>query len=472
MKITPLVISWTITLFAGSALCAPAPAPPAPGPYTPVRWNEDYRFLKDPARRTDFFDDLKFIPLNNDGDIFLSLGGQARYRYEYFDEANFGAGPQDDNGFHLVRLLAHADFHVTRHFRFFAQGISALGFDREGGDRPTDEDELDLHQGFADFKFDVGSAAVTLRGGRQNLLYGAQRLISPLDWANVRRTFDGFKGVINIPGNQLDLFVVQPVIVDENEFNDNDNDQLFAGAYDVWSLPGIFGKAAASKLDLYLLYLEREAPTFPIESETYTLGARFSSAPRPWDIDIEADYQFGDMADADIAAWSFAVEGGYTFASADLSPRVYLGFDIASGDDDAGDDEVNTFNQLFPLGHAYFGYIDVIGRQNIIDIHPGVVLNFSKKVNLRADYHLFWRESEEDGVYSAGGALLRAAGGSDETFIGSEIDLLLNWNINRHVLAYVGYSHFFAGEFLEDTGTGTGFDEDIDFAYGALVFTF
>jgi hypothetical protein len=29
--------------------------------------------------------------------------------------------------------------------------------------------------------------------GRQELLYGAQRLISPLDWANTRRTFEGGK---------------------------------------------------------------------------------------------------------------------------------------------------------------------------------------------------------------------------------------------------------------------------------------
>lgn len=448
---------------------AAAPAPPA---YTPVRWNENYGYLKDPARRTDLFDPIKYIPLGPDG-WYLSLGAQARYRYEYFDENNFGAGPQDDDGFHLFRLMGHADLHLGANVRVFVQGISAFEEDREGGPRPVDEDDLDLHQGFVDLNFNVDDVGVTLRGGRQNLLYGAQRLISPLDWTNVRRTFDGGRAMIASPDNQLDVFVVKPVIVEVESFNDTDDDSLFAGVYDVISLPNVGGKAAGTKLDLYFLYLERDTTaTVLTESDTYTVGARLWTNPKPWDLDVEADYQFGDFGDGDISAWSFAVEGGYTFADAALSPRLFLGFDIASGDDDPSDSDLERFNQLFPLGHAYFGYIDVVGRQNIIDVHPGVSLKVSKDVTFRADYHLFWRESDNDALYAASGAPLIPAGGSDETYVGSELDLLVNWQIDRHLLAYFGYSHFFAGDFVDESGAATGADEDIDFAYAALVFTF
>ena len=45
--------------------------------------------------------------------------------------------------------------------------------------------------------------------------------------------------------------------------------------------------------------------------------------------------------------------------------------------------------------------------------------------------------------------------------------MLINWQIDRHVAAYFGYSHFFAGDFLEETGP----HEVIDFAYAALTFT-
>src|SRR5688572_348895 len=82
---------------SGSAFAqATAPAPVnkpatggAPPAYTPLRWNEDYSYLKDPARRTDPFDPIKYIPLSGDGDIWLSLGGQYRYRYELFSGVNF-----------------------------------------------------------------------------------------------------------------------------------------------------------------------------------------------------------------------------------------------------------------------------------------------------------------------------------------------------------------------------------------------
>ena len=76
--------------------------------YSIERWEEDYSNLKNPANRKDFIDPIKYVPLNSAGDQYLSFGGQARERYDYFNNSNFGAGPQDENGFFLTRLLAHA----------------------------------------------------------------------------------------------------------------------------------------------------------------------------------------------------------------------------------------------------------------------------------------------------------------------------------------------------------------------------
>jgi Alginate export len=59
---------------------------------------------------------LKYIPLNQCR-WYLSLGGETRSRYEYFDEYNFGAGPQDPNGYLLQRYLTHADVHFGNQVR-------------------------------------------------------------------------------------------------------------------------------------------------------------------------------------------------------------------------------------------------------------------------------------------------------------------------------------------------------------------
>jgi hypothetical protein len=56
---------------------------PAPPPLTTTRYDEDYSYLADPnARSGAWWEPLKYIPLNETGDAYLTLGGEARLRYE------------------------------------------------------------------------------------------------------------------------------------------------------------------------------------------------------------------------------------------------------------------------------------------------------------------------------------------------------------------------------------------------------
>jgi hypothetical protein len=473
-----------MVMMLGGRCLAQETAPPAnrPPQYTISRWDEDYRYLRDPAARDlgeprDFFDPIKYIPFNDKGDIYLSLGGQVRYRYEFFNDENFGRSPDDDNGYHLLRMMAHVDLHLGENFRLFVQGKSALIEDRDGGPRAIDADEIDIQQAFGDFsfRFNQNRDSVLVRLGRQDLRYGAERLIGVSDWTNVRRTFEGVRGSIGFGNNTLDLFWVWPVKVQKESLNEGDDNTNFAGIYDVISLPA-FMRDANSKLDIYGLWLGRDntnsSPLPSNDSDTYTVGAHFFSRPMPWDVDLEGDYQFGDSAGNDIRAWSFASEVGYNLTGVTWTPRLYIGFDIASGDDDPTDGKVQTFNQLFPTGHPYFGYIDVIGRQNIIDGHGGFSLALAPVAKLRLEQHFFWRQDTHDGLYTATGAELIPPGSSSTNYIGSEFDVLFDWQIDRHWSTYVGYSHFFAGDFVEESGAASGADNDIDFVYGALMFTF
>ena len=86
-------------------------------------------------------------------------------------------------------------------------------------------------------------------------------MISPLDWTNVRRTFDGGRVMIASPDNQLDVFVVKPVIVEVESFNDTDDDSLFAGVYDVISLPNVGGKPAGTNSAARARHLKRACLT-------------------------------------------------------------------------------------------------------------------------------------------------------------------------------------------------------------------
>jgi hypothetical protein len=95
--------------------------------YVPLdRSEEDWSFLKDPELRTDPWDPLKYIALRDAPGWYLTLAGEERSFYEHYRNYNWGAGPQDDNGYYLNRFLGSADFHLGSSTRFFFELESSL----------------------------------------------------------------------------------------------------------------------------------------------------------------------------------------------------------------------------------------------------------------------------------------------------------------------------------------------------------
>jgi hypothetical protein len=177
-----------------------------PRPLYPLpRYEEDWSFLSDPAKRDDFWDPIKFIPLNEDRNVFLSLGAEIRETFERFHNTNFGLSPDDQGGYLLQRYLFHVDLHAGQRFRFFGELNSSLEDGRTGGPRPLDEDKLDLHQGFVDFVVlkPRENASLTLRIGRQEMAFGSGRMVDLREGPNVPLSFDGLRLSWNSPAVQV-----------------------------------------------------------------------------------------------------------------------------------------------------------------------------------------------------------------------------------------------------------------------------
>lgn len=162
-----------------------------------------------------------------------------------------------------------------------------------------------------------------------------------------------------------------------------------------------------------------------------------------------------------------ASDTGYTLTSVPLSPRVALRADVTSGDHNPEDPDLETFNPLFPRG-SYFGEIGLLGPVNHIDLHPSIDLRLFEGLLLWIDVAFFWRQSADDGIYGNGVNLLRSASGSRERYVGSQPSLNVEWRVDRHLSLTAVYSHFFAGPFLKETGSG----EDIDFVGAWLTYRF
>lgn len=439
-----------------------------------LRQNEDWSVLAGATddQKTDWWDSIKYVPLNDDGSVWASFGGQARLRLEDWNDFAFGAPADADDTFLLWRLMLHADVHFGENVRVYVEGKSALLTDRElpGGRRAAvDSDSLALQQAFADVKISTGDGSVTIRGGRQMFLFGKQRLVSPLPWANNLRAWDGISAITNIGEWKFHGFYSHFVPVRKHDFNQEDAQTEFYGVY---ANGKIFDDKI--KMDAYFLGLEKEGPiTFNGTSgseDRYTIGVRLSGkiGETAFDYDVEGAYQFGEVGTADIAAYMFASEISYKAADLPGAPRFKLGFDYASGDKTAGDSDVETFNQLFPLGHAYYGFMDFVGRQNAIDLSPGVTFTAMDKMTISATGHLFWRAENADALYNAGGGVVRGGGLGSDNEIGSEIDLTLKYKFDSHLMGLLGYSHFFTGDFLEESGSS----DDMDFIYAQMQYTF
>src|SRR5258707_2414597 len=85
--------------------------------------------------------------------MFASFGGEARESYERFGNQNFGLSVPSPNGYLLQRYLLHADVHLGSRLRLWTELNSSFENSRVGGPQPvTEEDKLDLHQGFGEFE--------------------------------------------------------------------------------------------------------------------------------------------------------------------------------------------------------------------------------------------------------------------------------------------------------------------------------
>jgi hypothetical protein len=188
----------------------------------------------------------------------------------------------------------------------------------------------------------------------------------------------------------------------------------------------------------------------------------------PIDYDFEAAYQFGDSGDKDVRAFMIGSQFGYRFTQTAFKPRAYLGFDFGSGDKDPSDGKVETFDQLYPLGHLYLGYLDFVGRKNIISPNIGITFSPLNKLTCEVTGLFFWRAEEEDALYNAGGGVLRPGEPGTSLEVGQEIDILLKYAYNVHTVILLGYSHFFPGKFIRQTGP----DDPTDFIYASAQFTF
>ena len=299
---------------------SPSPQTFVPPPYQQLRYEEDYEYLKDKSKRQEWLDRLKYIQLGKPG-WYLSIGGEGRLRYETYRNANFGSGTQDQNGYLLQRYLLHSDWHLGNKYRVFAQLQVALITNRNGGPRPTDKDVFDIHQAFVDYKaFSTEKDSLTFRIGRQELDFGAGRLISANDSPNIRRTFDGIRAIYKRGDWTVNSHFAKLVDARPGVFDDRPaHDETFWGGAAIR-----IRKKARGGLALYYLGIDRKSARFDQGSAReirHTFGSRVWGVVKQFDYNYEAIGQTGSFGNGDIRAFAFGTDTGFNLRKVKFQPR-------------------------------------------------------------------------------------------------------------------------------------------------------
>jgi hypothetical protein len=353
-------LACTLPARAQQSLIPPSePAAPTRPSIRLIRYEEDWSSLCNPKARSDFLDPLKCMSLRASGESsYVSLGGEFRGAYEDVLDDNWSNTPYPTNSFWLERFQLHADVHFNPHVRLFLQLESGQEQGRPGGPRPIDKKNLDFLNAFLELDRGKDSKTPTaFRIGRQEVQFGAGRLVAVREGPNVRQGFYGARITQQLNHWTLDAFAVRPA-KDTPGFFDNVPLQTtsFWGIYSERALGGDPARVA----DFYYFGLDRKSATFnqgTAREQRQTLGARIAAgAPRLDDLrlmiphyDIEAVYQFGSFGGGSIEAWTVASELGMTLPRLPARPRVGLRADAASGDHDPHNGNLGTFNPLFPI---------------------------------------------------------------------------------------------------------------------------
>ena len=353
----------------------------------------------------------------------FKVKGQVRTRLEWNDN-DFISGDADQ--VHLLRTRIGISAQPHKHTGVFVQLQDARQWGEESNTLADGSgDNIDFHQAY--IKIDqLFAQPLSVQLGRQEMLYGGQRLIGAVGWHHIGRAFDAVQARYGTQ-SYVDLFNAKLAEKGKRDRN----------------FYGIYAHIAANGYawEPYVLFEhDKNGGTDDLKRATLGLHAKglFKGATgHGFGFEFESAYQTGSLASQDVAA--FLGSGLLTYASPHWREhKLTLGLDYLSGDDDATDGDYKVFDTLFATNHKFYGYMDFFlnipvhtGQGGLLDIALKGEMNAAPNTKLALHMHHF--------------AL--AEGG--EKALGQEVDAVLTHSYNKAYRMQWGGSFFLPGAAME-----------------------
>jgi hypothetical protein len=455
------------------------------------------------------------------GDHRLDLGADFRYRAEFWNAhkewSTFSGLRTRVRAKYAFRDLVSVfgEFQDARIYGLSHKSSGAGALYRRfssGGDADHTAGQ-DLRQAWLEVRPLDGLA---IRGGRMDVNLGTQtlakeanwrylqswraalRLVGTVVWTHGERANDGGSLTYDTDDYQLFLFGANPTtgVFDIHKAYQHQSNLIHAGIQltakrGTW-LPN------TEVRPFFLAYRDfrpaREAGVFDgqniittgsMDIDVYTFG--FSSigvyemGPGLADLFVWGAGQLGEFNGRDHAAGAGIFEAGYMLPDVVAKPWLRAGINVASGGDPTGDH--NTFHNLLPTNHLYYGFADQLAFQNLMDVIVQLKLKLHEKVGLNLMYHHFRLLNEDDAQYFGTGAF-SMQGGKAGAFgyggvpaathgfnneVGDELDIIVDWKLHPHVSLQGGYAYLWGGDVFEAKSPA---EPDVQFGYLQLHFKY
>jgi len=420
--------------------------------------------------------------LNKHMPKWFNVDLELRHRYEWRSDFDFNDTLDDKDGFNLWRGRLGLTLKPTDGLKLFYQFQDArISHDGTSGSKTTFEDWAETRQWWVEgeptaLNWDtIGVSHAGAKFGRQELSFGSQRLVGPVNWSNVGQTFDAGKLAFKFENIHLgvDIFAGGKTLIksprEKNDFYDGSSNDHIGGYY------AVYNGFKNLSVDQYVINRNTDGKTVSFgqtgdgELEDYTIGTRLKGkfTGTAFNYELETAKQVGNSGALEVDAQMAVAIIGYTFNHS-WKPRLAFEYNYASGDNNTNDNQRETFDNLFPSNHIFYGYMDFVSLQNINNYRFQLNTFPNQKLELEANLHLIYLDSPKDNLYGANQLIKRSTMAGADSHVGNEVDLLAKYKICNYANIWLGYSHLFAGGFLNDTGAS----DDADFVYTQTVFNF
>jgi hypothetical protein len=435
---------------AVSAQCPAQVLRDPPTPFGPLVYDNQFKPSEESAGISE---DLKNIPIV--AGSYVNVGGSVRERFESFSNSEFGfadAGGVSSESYILHRLLLSGDLHLGAQVRAFVQLGDELEAGRQPGPEPTDIDHGNLAQGFVDLSQPLApSSRITLRAGRQEMMFGSNRLVDIREGPNIRQSFDGVRAWIELGEARIDSFWVRPVTNKKGWFGDHaDPTQQFFGVYGTTPVEWVPGLSA----DLYYLGLDRDDAVLDAgvaREQRHTIGSRLFGKAGPFDYNFEGMYQFGEFGNRHLKAFALFSDTGITLDSAWGMPRLAMKANVVSGGDSSGSGTLGTFYPLFPKMN-YFNESNIQAPMNYMDVYPYAQLQPRHNLAFMSGVDVLWRQNTHDSFYQPPGLPVLPGDADSKRFLGEALNLQAEWQLTPNFDFNAALVRFLADGYLSAAG--------------------